>query len=99
MSAQKLLLYLVPSKANQANDVFPSTLSGMRVALKIRCYSKVLVVGTVCKFASLSFVQSSAEDASSRRERRAYLRQVPRPANAVVVELPPNRPCVDQRSL
>lgn len=98
MSTQKLLLYLVPSKANQANDVFPSTLSGMRVALKIRCYSKVIVVGTVCKFASLSFVQSSAEDAS-RRERRAYLRQVPRPANAVVVKLPPNRPGVDQRSL
>lgn len=56
------------------------------------------MVGTVCKFASLSFVQSSAEDAS-RRERRAYLRQVPRPANAEVVELPPNRPGVDQRSL
>lgn len=98
MSAQKLLLYLVPSKANQANDESPSTLSGMRVALKIRCYSKVIVVGTVCKFASPSFVQSSAEDAS-RRERRAYLRQVPRPANAVVVELSTNQPGVDQRSL
>lgn len=45
MSAQKFQVATVPSKANQANDVFPSTLSGMRVALRIQCYSIVVVGG------------------------------------------------------
>lgn len=95
MSAQEFQVATVPSKANQANDVFPSTLSGMRVALRIQCYS-IVVVCTLWTFSFLQ-TQSSAEDAS-RRERR-YHRQVPRSANAVVVELSTNQPGVDQRSL
>lgn len=96
MSAQEFQVATVPSQANQANDVFPSTLSGMRVALRIQCYS-IVVVCTLWTFSFLQ-TQSSAEDAS-RRERRAYHRPVPRSANAVVVELSTNQPGVDQRSL
>lgn len=98
MSAQEFQVATVPSQANQANDVFPSTLSGMRVALRIQleCYS-IVVVCTLLTFSFLQ-TQSSAEDAS-RRERRAYHRQVPRSANAVVVELSTNQPGIDQRSL